>query len=255
MRALLAAVLLTPALAVADPAIDAAADSAVASHPSVLDAVRLFNTTEVYRLEPSDVRAEVRFASGVPGTEPTLEVRAEVGVTRHVQLGLAEDIADSPGGAIQPSATPISLRYTLGSTEDDLLLNPAVEVTVTPRPSAPARAGLRLLLGEELMPRLVVAANGYVEQNIDRGTPAGVDGALGLTGGASYAVLPRHIRVGVEGQVGAAQYGLPDYYLALAAGPNAVFSVGPVAATLSAMFDLAQRRVGFEPMATVGCTF
>jgi hypothetical protein len=242
MRAVLAALLLTPCAALAD------------GPEPVLDAVRLFNTTEVYRLEPSDVRAELRFASGAPGAEPTMEVRAEVGVTRHIQLNLAEDIAYAQG-ALQPSATPISLRYTLGSREDDLLFNPAVEVTVTPRPSAPVRAGLRFIVAEELVPRLVVAANGYVEQNVDRSSTAGVDGALGMTGGASYAVLPGHIRVGAEAQVGAAQYGLPGYTLALAGGPNASFSAGTFAATLSGLADLTRRRVGFEPMATLGCTF
>ena len=246
MRALLAVVVLCPALALAD---------APAVPSNVLDGARLFNTTEVYRLEPSDVRAEVQVSSGIPGSQPALEVRAEVGVTRHFQLGLEEDIAVASGQSPQPSATPISLRYTLGSREDDLLLNPSIEAVVTPRPNAPARAGLRILLGEELMPRLVVAANGYIEQNVDRGTQAGVDGTFGMTAGASYSLLAGHLHVGAEGQLGAAQYGGPGYQAVIAAGPNAVASLGPAALTLTGLFDLARRNVGFEPMVTLGCTF
>ncbi len=249
MRALLAVVVLCPALALADA-------PGISSSPpaqNTLDSVRLFNNAEVYRLEPSDVRAEVRVA--IPDGQPILEVRAEVGVTRHFQLGLAEDISAASGQSMQPSATPISLRYTLGSREDDLLLNPAIEAVVTPRPNAPARAGLRLLLGEEVMPRLVVAANGYIEQNVDRGTSAGVDGTFGMTGGASYSLLAGHLHLGAEGQLGAAQHSGPRYEAVIAAGPNAVASLGPAALTLTGLFDLSRRTVGFEPMVTLGCTF
>ena len=76
-----------------------------------------------------------------------------------------------------------------------------------------------------------------------------------MTGGVSYAFLHGHIHVGAEGQVGEAQYGKPDYYLVLAAGPNAVLSAGPCAATLTSLFDLVPSRIGFEPMGTLGCTF
>ncbi len=253
MRSLLAALLLVPALAVADDG-PALVTNLGASVPA-LDAVRLFNTTEAYHLEPADVRVELRYASGAPSSDPTMEVRAEVGITQHFQLELAEDVAAPSGKSVQPSATPIGLRYSLGSLEDSIPLNPAVELTVTPLPNAAARAGLRLLLAEELVPRMVVAANGYVEQNIDRGTTAGVDGAYGMTGGVSYIFLRGHIHLGAEGQLGEAQYGMPDYYLVLAAGPNAVFSAGPCAATLTSMFNLAPSRVGFEPMGSMGCTF
>ena len=255
MRALLAVAVLFPALVLADVPGVHSPPEAIAPPASALDSVRLFNSVEAYRLEPSDVRAEVRFLEGMPGTEPTMEVRAEVGVTRHFQLNLAEDISAAHGGGLQPTATPVSLRYTLGSEEDDILFNPAIEAVVTPRPNAPARAGVRLLLAEEVVPRLVVAANGYLEQNLDRGSPAGVDGALGMAGGVSYALVRGHVRLGAEGQLGAAQYGAPGYSLALAAGPTAALSLGPVAATLSGLVDLTQRRIGFEPMVTLGSTF
>ena len=177
MRAVLAALLLIPGLALADAA-PLVSETAPASTPPVLDSVRLFNTTEAFHLEPSDVRVELRFASGATASDPTMEVRAEVGVTSHFQLELAEDVTAPVGQSVQPSATPIGIRYSLGSEEDALLLNPAIEATVTPRTNAAARAGLRLLLAEELVPHLVVAANGYVEQNLNRGTSAGVDGTL-----------------------------------------------------------------------------
>ena len=62
--------------------------------------MRLFNTTEVGRLEPSDVRAEVRLFDGVPGSDPRFEFRAEAGVNPHFQLGLAEDIRVKSAGTI-----------------------------------------------------------------------------------------------------------------------------------------------------------
>ncbi len=253
MRVLLAVVLLCPGFALADA--PSGTEIATPAGGGVLDAVRLFNGVEVFHLEPGDVRAELRGASGVPNTSPTFEVQAEVGLTSHFQMSLGQAVAFPAGQSAEVAATPIALRYSLGAHEGDVTGSPAIEVEVAPRPDAPARAALRLLVAQELVPRLVVAANGYVAQNIDRGTSAGVDGAFGLTAGATYALLHGHLHVGAEGQVGAAQYGLPDYYLVLAGGPTVVGSFGPMAATLSALFDLTQRRVGFEPMATVGCTF
>lgn len=255
MRALLAFVLLCPGLAMADAPSGAPTEVVTPAGGGALDAVRLFNEVEVFHLEPGDVRAELRGASGMPSTSPTLEVEAQVGLTPHFQLSLAQAIAFPAGQSAEVAATPIALRYSLGAHEGDVTGNPALEVEVAPRPNAPARAGLRLLVAQELVPRLVVAANGYVAQDIDRGTPAGVDGLLGVTGGASYSLLRGHLHVGAEGRVGAAEYGTPTYSLVLAGGPNAVGSVGPVAATISALFDLTQRRVGFEPMVTLGCTF
>ena len=89
--------------------------------------------------------------------------------------------------------------------EDQVLFNPAIEATFTPRANAPARAGLRLLLSEEVAPHLVVAANGYIEQNLERDTPVGVDGTMGVTGGVSYGLLGNHVHLGAEGQLGIVQ--------------------------------------------------
>lgn len=246
MRTAFVALLLAPALALADPP---------ANPASELDAQRLFNTTEVFKLAPGDMRAEVRVLAGVPNAQDTLQLRGEVGIFDHFQASVSEDGVDPQGQSPQIAATHLALRYSLGSQADGVMGNPAVEAEVTARNGAPPRAALRVLAAKELMPHLVVAANGYVEQNLDRLTPAGVDGTFGATAGVSYGLIPRFLHIGAEGQLGAAQYGGPRYTLAMAGGPNAVLSAGPVALTGTVLGNLVNRHVGLEPMVTLGCTF
>ena len=238
------ALLVLPAVALAD-----------VQPSSELDQVPLFNSTEVYHLEPGTVRVAVQGASGEPETPPTVQVRAEVGLTEHLQLSVAEDLAAATGQSSILSGAPIAVRYSLGRMEDQVLGNPAIEAQLIPRASGPVRAGLRLIVGEEVMPRVVVAMNAYLEQNLNRQTRAGVDGTFGMTGGVSYALVPGLLRVGGEGQVGEAQYGLPDYYFVAALGPNAVLQRGPFALTASCLADIAGRQVGLEPKVTAALTF
>ena len=220
-----------------------------------LDDQRLFNTVDAYHLEPGDFRTEVQAFAGQPLTQPTLELRAEVGVREHVQLSFAEDMTQASGHAPTLSAAPISVRYSLGTIEDQVLGNPAIEATVIPRGNAPTRAQLKLLVAEELMPRVVVAANAYFAQDLERRTAAGADGAFGMTGGLSYALLPGLLHVGVEGQLGEAQYGLANYYLVAALGPDVVLHRGPFALTASVMANLAPALVSIEPKVTLGFTY
>jgi len=244
MRAVLAVLMLCPAVAVADPG--------PLSH---LDEVPLFNSTEVYHLEPGTFRVAVQGASGEPASQPTMQIRAEVGLTEHFQLRVAEDLTAATGQNSILSAAPIAVRYSLGRMEDQVLGNPAVEAQFIPRANGPARAGLRLIAGEEVMPRVVVAMNAYLEQNLNRQTVAGVDGTFGMTGGISYALVPGLLQVGGEGQLGEAQYGLPDYYFVAALGPNAVLQRGPFALTASCLANIAGRQVGLEPKVMLSTTF
>jgi hypothetical protein len=260
MRALLAALLLTPVLALADSGpladtVEATPEFAVPHLVANPDQERLFNQVEVYRLDPGTYRAELRYSSGAYGTVPTLQVRAEAGLTDHFQLGLAEDTAFAFGHGPQLAATHLALRYALGAAPGALFGNPAVEAELIPRSHAPARAALRLLLAQEVMPRLVLAVNGYLEQNVERSTSAGVDGAFGMTSGLSYDLLPGFLRVGGEARLGEAQYAFPDYHLAVVMGPSVVLHHGAFAATASVLLDLAQSHVGLQPALTVGTTF
>jgi hypothetical protein len=184
-----------------------------------------------------------------------MDLRAEVGLTHHFLVSLGQTGSVAPGQNLQLTATPIAVRYTLGREAGAIYGNPAVEAEVIPRIDARSRAALRVLAAEEVVPRLVVAMNGYLEQNFDRSAPVGVDGAVGMTSGVSYDLLPGLLHVGAEGQVGAAQYGQPNYSFVAALGPNVVLHRGFFAATASGMFDLARPRVGFEPMVTMGATF
>ena len=217
--------------------------------------MRLFNTTEVFRLDPGTYRLELAYASGAPHSQPTMDLRAEVGLTHHFQVSVGQTASVAPGQNLQLSATPISVRYTLGREPGDIYGNPAVEAVVIPRVDARSRAALRVLAAEEIVPRLVVAMNGYLEQNLDRSAPVGVDGSVGVTGGVSYSLLPNLLKVGGEAQIGAAQYGQPRYSFVGALGPNVVLHRGFFGATVSGLFDLAQPRVGFEPTVTMAATF
>ncbi len=159
------------------------------------------------------------------------------------------------GKAPSLSAAPIAVRYSLARQEDEVLGNPAFEAVVIPRVNAPSRAALRVVLAEEVMPRLVVAMNGYIEQNLDRETPVGIDGTYGAKAGISYGVIPELLRVGAEGELGGAQYGAPGYALVASMGPNAVLNRGPLALTTSVEANLATPKLDLEPKVTLGLTF
>jgi hypothetical protein len=258
MRTLLVALLLTPALALAEPSPVPETESArfpLPTAPAMLDEARLFNTVEVDHLAADQYRVELRYASGAYATLPTMEVRGELGLTDHFQLNVGQDVTADAHQSPQLATTHLGVRYSLGALADLIPGDPAVEAELMPRAHAPARAALRLLTAKELASHLVLAANGYLEQNLDRGSSAGVDGAFGMTGGVSYALLPGILRIGGEAQLGEAQYGGPDYRLAVAMGPNAVLTRGPFAVTASALLDLARPHIGLLPMLTVGCTF
>jgi hypothetical protein len=248
--------LLIPTLALADPGAEATPLMPLEPLPaSDLDAVRLFNLSEVDHLSSGVIRTEVRAMAGTPVELPTVQVRAEAGLTEHIQASIAEDLTSAQGQSVQLAASHLALRYSLGSDPGSILGNPALEAEFSPRANAPARAGLRLLASEEVAPHLVVAVNGYLEQNLDRRTPAGVDGQVGMTSGISYGILPGFVRIGAEGNLGAAQDEAPGYQLALSAGPNAVLSAGPLAATATMLADLSRPRVGLQPQLTLSGTF
>jgi hypothetical protein len=260
MRALLAALLLTPALALADAgpladAVEATPDILIRPRVTNPDQERLFNQVEVYKLDPGTYRAELRYSSGAIGTQPTMQVRAEVGLSDHFQLGLAEDTSSVYGHGPQLAATHLALRCALGEAPGAMFGNPTVEAELMPRSHAPARAALRLLLAQEVLPHLLLAANGYLEQNVERSTSVGVDGTFGMTGGLSYDLVPGLLRCGGEAQLGEAQYGFPDYHLVVALGPNAMFHRGPFAVTASLLLDLARPSIALQPSLTAGLTF
>ena len=72
MRALLAVLLLTPVLALAESSPQVIEVPVPTEASNSLNADRLFNDVEVFRLDPGTSRIEVRFASGAPDTDPTL---------------------------------------------------------------------------------------------------------------------------------------------------------------------------------------
>ena len=246
MRTTLAVLLLIPHIAIAE---------STPEPVSQLDEARLFNTTEAYRLDPGTYRLELRGMSGEPYTKPTLELRAELGLTKHVQINIAQDLSTVEDHTTVIAAAPIGIRYSLAGAEDEVLGNPAVEATVIPRTNAPSRAQVKVLAAEQVMPKVVLAMNAYLEQNLDRRTFAGVDGAFGMTGGVSYALIPGLVRIGGEGVVGEAQYGLPYYTLVAGLGPNAMVTRGPFALTATVLANLATPSVSLEPKLTLGATF
>ena len=70
---------------------------ALANNSSHLEGQRLFNTVDAFHVEPGDFRFELSGFEGQPLTQPTL------------------------------SAAPISVRYSLGTMEDQVPGNPAIE--------------------------------------------------------------------------------------------------------------------------------
>ena len=81
-----------------------------------------------------------------------MELRAQIGITEQVQVGVAQELTEARGHSPVLAAAPIALRYSLGRMEDDVLGNPSLEAQFIPRANAPARASLKLLLSEAVIP-------------------------------------------------------------------------------------------------------
>ncbi len=221
---------------------------------------RLFSGVEMWRLDPFRFRSDLSFevpASSLSDANEQLELSVSIGLTRHLQLSVAEQVGQLSGSdtSIQQVDSPISIRYSLGDHYGELAGNPAVELSWHPRHGSPDRIGGRLILNGEITGNIEGALNLYVEQNVERMTRHYVDGTLGATAGVSYRVIDQHLRIGFEGRMGMAQPDDSLYQPDIAVGPVVMATIGPVSATTCMRLNLSAPQVKLEPSATLSYLF
>jgi hypothetical protein len=216
---------------------------------------RLFAGARFWRLDPGQYEVETwwRVRKTAEGTEHLFQAEVEIGLTAHLQLDLYENLQVLPGQSLSQEGNQIEARYSFARNYGELWGNPTLYLEWHPRHHAPDRAEARMLIGGELLPRLMGALNVYVEQNVtDRDGPEGVDGELGFNAAASYGVIDDHLRIGAETKLGLDQHGKPDYVPLVEVGPNILVHAGRFKATATFLFGLEPTDPRYEPFLILG---
>jgi hypothetical protein len=140
---------------------------------------RVFTSTRFWLLDPGNYEAQTWFRTriyGTPGgtnapTEFLLQQEVEIGLWPHLQIDLYENLTfneDSSGHrGVQQEGVQIEARIAIPSYYGQIPTNPVIYLEFHPRHDAPDRAELRLLLGGAPKRWLYLAANPYVETNVE----------------------------------------------------------------------------------------
>jgi len=275
MRSLALLALLLPSLALAQksqPARpDAGPDAGPPSHAGTFDGGdpdealvatddaerhELFALTPFWRLAPSTYRLELSYAASgtLSAVDQASELRATVGLTDHVQLAVAEDFGRPSDGEVAHQGSRVALRYSVAGAYGQVPGNPVVEVEFNPRHLSPDRAAIRASAGGAVTDRVVTATGVFLEQNLERHTPAGVDGSFGVTASGSYRYRD-HTRFGAELALGLAERGTDTYRPVLKAGPSMSAEGGGFTVTTSLLCDLSEATLKPEPLVVLGRSF
>ena len=140
------------------------------------------------------------------------QAKARIGLLPHLELGVAEDVrwddvgpkvrlavTDPPqvrGNHVTQEGNEISARFAPWDY-GTIPLNPSIEVTWRPQHNGIDQWEGRGSIGFELLPRLVLAADGFFQ-----GETSGLHNyTWGFHAGASYELVTHVLRVGAEGGV------------------------------------------------------
>jgi len=227
------------------------------SPPTTQD--RLFAGTRFWRIDPGHYEVQTwwrmrRLRDG-KGSEHLFQAEIEIGLTPHIQLDLYENLQLNPGEHLRQEGNQIELRYSVARSYGEIWGNPTFYLEWHPRRDVPDRAEGRLLLGGEIVPHVVGAANFYYEQNVDTGTKEGRDAELGVVTAASYGLLDEHLRLGGEIKIGLDQHGGKKFQPVLEMGPNVLVRVGHFKLTATFFIGLANDDPRVEPMVIAGHAF
>ena len=140
---------------------------------------RLFTSTRFWLLDPGEFEVEAWLRVRVPGevdgvrgpTEVLWQSEVEIGLVPHVQLDIYENVTfnqDENGQrGIQQEGNQIEARIAIPSYYGQIPTNPVLYFEWHPRHGDPDRFELRLLLGGAATRWLYLAANPYVETNVE----------------------------------------------------------------------------------------
>jgi len=209
---------------------------------------RNFTSTRFWLLDPGNYELESWLRTRVFDSAPTeilWQHEVEIGLFPHVQIDLYENMTFNQEAdgvrRVQQEGNQIEARIAIPSYYGQIPTNPVIYVEWHPRHNAPDRAELRLLLGGSPTRWLFLAANPYVETNVEPsdvpvvspvGAPSTVskfvaDMEFGTTLAAGFRVA-RWLRLSAEVKIGADMLGDVDNKLHFVwwAGPG--FIVKPL---------------------------
>jgi hypothetical protein len=209
---------------------------------------RNFTSTRFWLLDPGNYEFETWsrtrvFDNGPP--EQLFQIEAEIGVVPHLQLDIYENITFNQEAdgvrRVQQEGNQIEARVAIPSYYGQIPTNPVLYFEWHPRHNAPDRFEFRLLLGGSATRWLFLAANPYVEFNVEPSDVQVIDmgGAtvtqskfvadmeFGTTLAAGFKITP-WLRLSAEMKIGADMLGDVDNKLHFVwwAGPG--FIVKPL---------------------------
>jgi hypothetical protein len=223
---------------------------------------RVFAGSRFWRLDPGNFEVEVWVDDKFQDkniNEGLLQAEIEIGIAPHLQLDLYQNFNFGTGG-FGIEGNQIELRVAFGSSYNSIPTNPVLYLEWAPKHNAQDRAEIRMLFGGDIGTRILWAANLYAESNIDDFGAAyadGLDAEGGITGAASYAVLPDWLRVGLEGRGGFDMHGTPNLHPSLMVGPNILFTARPAhfKLTATALIGLVPEDPRVRLLAIAGYSF
>jgi len=208
---------------------------------------RVFGATRFWLLDPGQYEIEVwwdhKFRKD-GSEEGRLKLEIEIGLAPHLQLDLYQNFKISTLDGFEGiEGNQLELRIAFGNYYNHIPTNPVLYLEWHPMHRAQDRAEVRLLLGGDLPLRGLWAANFYYETNVDDfddPDAEGLDTELGGTVAASFAIVPRILRLGAEVRGGINQHGEPRFFPELMVGPNALVRIPPanLKLTVTALFGL-----------------
>jgi hypothetical protein len=202
---------------------------------------RVFTSTRFWLLDPGNFEAQTWFRTrifGSPGgtpapTEFLLQQEIELGVWPHLQIDLYENLSfnqDENGHrGVAQEGVQIEARVAIPSYYGQIPTNPVLYLEFHPRHDAPDRAELRLLLGGAPLPWLYLAANPYVETNLEQTSGKFIaDMEVGTTLAMGFRVHET-LTLSAETKIGGDMLGDPDNHLHFVwwAGPGFIWKPLP----------------------------
>jgi len=172
----------------------------IVAHPSPeFTQDRVMPGTRFWLLDEGNRELQVwyrpKVARGSNDTSHLWQLEVEVGLLPHVQLDVYENIIKpGPGEDVKHEGNQIELRIGFADY-GEILGNPALYLEWHPRDEED-KYEIRVLLGEEVLPGVLVAVNPFYEQQV-QGTQVF---EWGMTAAVSAALKQGAIRLGLEGK-------------------------------------------------------
>jgi hypothetical protein len=236
---------------------------------------RMFTATRFWLLDPGTYEAQMWFRTRVPhenmGTRGPAEFlwqhEIEIGLFPHIQLDLYENLTfnvnETGSRGIQQEGVQIEARIAIPSYYGQIPTNPVIYVEFHPRHDAPDRAELRLLLGGAPTAWLYLAANPYVETNVEETIGKFVaDAEVGTTLAAGFRVAS-WMTLTAQAKIGGDMLGDPEnkFHFVWFLGPGFLAKPLPgnlkrylkiMATCLFAMPGTDRAAQQFEPLLILG---